>query len=109
MSDVKTAKARPGGLGIPAIQASTHQVVSTSITSAQSSAFGASTTLVRIVSDVACFIKFGSSPTATTSDILLPANTVEFWTVDPSTKVAAILASGTGSLYVTEAQSDDVA
>ena len=62
-------------------------------TSTQSSAFNRKTRLVRLVSDTACYVKFGTNPTATTStDCKLAANVVEFFCVPQgeSYKVAAV-------------------
>ena len=65
-------------------------------------AFGAQTRRVRVVTTTAAFVSFGSSPTATTSDIYLPADTPEFFHVAPSSKVSAIQLSAGGTVYVTE-------
>jgi hypothetical protein len=72
--------------------------------SVASAAFTAETTVIRVVATTNCHIKFAAAPTATTSNIYLPAGVVEYFLVTPSTKVAAIKASGgtAGILYVTE-------
>lgn len=89
----KVTTARPGAT----------QTVTTSGTSAASSnGFGSSTFFVRVVCTEDCHIVFGASPTATTSDLFLPANTVEYFTVTSGQKIAAIQNSAGGSLYVTE-------
>tara|TARA_Y100001963_G_scaffold32952_1_gene45750 strand:- start:380 stop:655 length:276 start_codon:yes stop_codon:yes gene_type:complete len=80
----------------------TLQKVATSGTSAASSAFGANIEYARIVSDTDCWITFATSPTSTTSKTFLPAKEIEIWKVSPGQKVAAILASGTGALYISE-------
>ena len=80
----------------------TEQKVSTSTSSAASSAFGSNIEYIRIISDTACWITFGVSPTATNSKTYLPAGEVEYYKVSEGEKVAAILASGTGNLYVAE-------
>jgi len=80
----------------------TDQKISTSTSSAASSAFGSNIEYIRIVSDTACWITFGTSPTATNSKTYLPAGEVEYYKVSEGEKVAAILASGTGNLYVAE-------
>ena len=46
----------------------TDQKISTSTSSAASSAFGSNVEYIRIVSDTTCWITFGTSPTATNSD-----------------------------------------
>lgn len=57
---------------------------------------------VRIVVTSAAFIKIDSSPTATTSDIFVPANTPEYFSIHPGQKVSAIQSAANGTLYVTE-------
>jgi hypothetical protein len=79
------------------------QNFATSTTSASSAAFGAQTYQIRIAADVAARYRVGDgTPTAVAADTLLPANWVEYVTVTPGQRIAAILASGTGSLSVTE-------
>ena len=82
---------------------STTQTVAAGATSAASSAFGSQTTEVRIVTTVDAYIEFASSPTATSSSLLIPAFTVEYFRVAPSSKVAVLrVGSTTGSSRVTE-------
>jgi len=62
-------------------------------TSTQSNAFDNSTTFVRLYSDTACYLLFGTNPTAVTaSGLPLAANTAEFFAIYPgqSLKVAAV-------------------
>ena len=73
------------------------QKVTSSGTSAQSSAFSASVEYVRVIADAACHIQFGVNPTATTSTIYLPADDIEYFKVSAGEKVAVI---GTVNLYV---------
>lgn len=81
----------------------TTQVVAFTGTSAASSnAFGAGINVVRLVASSACHIKFDGSPTATTSDVYLPADWPEYFVVTQGQKVAAIQASAGGNLIVTE-------
>ena len=80
----------------------TEQKVSTSNSSAASAAFGSNIEYIRVISDTACWITFGTSPTATSSKTLLAANDVEYFKVSEGEKIAAILASGTGALYIAE-------
>lgn len=85
------------------IKITSNQTVSVSGTSAAvATAFGAGTSILRLVSTTACFIKFGAAPTATASDMLLPANVVEYFGTTPGVKVAALQQSSAGTLYVTE-------
>jgi hypothetical protein len=79
------------------------QNIATSTTSAASAAFASTTYQIRVVADVATRIRIGDgTPTAVAADTLLPANIPEYFTTGPSQKIAAILASGTGNLSVTE-------
>lgn len=61
-------------------------------TSTQSSAFAATTVLVRIETDAICSISFGTNPTATTSTRRMAADQVEYFgvPVGQSYKVAAV-------------------
>jgi hypothetical protein len=63
---------------------------------------GSGVTIVRVWLTTAGFIAIGSSPTATTSDIPMPANTPEYFVVPPGSKVSAIQSASGGTLYVTE-------
>lgn len=68
------------------------QTVATSASSAQSAAFNANTQLIAISTPaaqaVACV--FGANPTALTSSLRLPANSIVFFGVKPGHKVALI-------------------
>jgi len=57
---------------------------------------------VRVVVTSAAYIKIGPSPTATTSDVYMPADSPEYFTVRPGEKVAAVQVSAGGNLHVTE-------
>lgn len=61
-------------------------------TSAASAAFNAKTEMVRLHTDTACHIQFGTSPTATTSLMKMAADTTEYFSVPKgaSYKVAVI-------------------
>ena len=79
------------------------QSFATGTASTASTAFGAQTYQIRICADVATRIRVGDgTPTAVTVDTLLPANWVEYLTVTPGQKLAAVLSSGTGNMSVTE-------
>lgn len=73
-------------------------------TSAQSTAFGANTTLVRLVATSNCHVLVGANPTALADGTCLyvPLNTVVFIGVLPGQKIAAIQDSAGGNLFVTE-------
>lgn len=81
------------------MQVKSTEKVNSSGTSAQSAAFADSIYYVRVISDAACHIEFGSNPTATTSTIYLPAEDVEYFKVSPGEKVAVI---GSVNLYVSQ-------
>ena len=83
-------------------QGDTHQTVTISGTSAQSSAFQDDTKLIRISSDAECWYLIGANPTATNVKSHLPAAHVEYRSVEPGNKIAAIGTSGT--LYIEEIQ-----
>jgi hypothetical protein len=78
------------------------QNVSVTTTSAASTAFGAETYQVLLVATAACNIRIGDgTPTAVTTDTLLPANFPMVFICTPGQKVAAVTAS-TATLSVTE-------
>lgn len=77
-------------------------VVTISGSSAASPAFTNQTTIVRVVSTTDCHIRFDANPTATTTQMYLPANVVEYFRVNPGHKIAGIQRAAGGSLYVTE-------
>lgn len=81
------------------MQVKSTEKVTSSGTSAQSAAFADNIYYVRVVGDAACHIEFGSSPTATTSKVYLPADDIEYFKVSPGEKVAVI---GTVNLYVSQ-------
>lgn len=58
--------------------------------------------VVRLVATAACHVAFGDAPAATASDMYLPADEPEYFTIHPGQKVAAIQDSAAGVLYVTE-------
>lgn len=88
--------------GIP-FRPSTHQTVSyTGTAGAISNATGSHTNVIRVVLTSAGYIAIGAAPTATTSDIYMPANVPEYFVVSPGVKVSAVQASAGGALHVTE-------
>lgn len=59
--------------------------------------------VIKIYSTVDCFYKLGNSTvTAVTTDHFLPAKTIEYIAVGSNMRLAAILSSGTGTLYLSE-------
>ncbi len=77
----------------------TTQKVTSSGSSAASSAFGANIEYVRVIPDADCHIEFGVAPTATNAKIFLEAKSAEYFKVSEGEKVAVI---GSVNLYVTE-------
>lgn len=59
-------------------------------------------TVIRVWLSTAGYIAIGAAPTATTSDIPMPANTPEYFVVPPGSKVSAIQSASGGNLFVTE-------
>ena len=58
--------------------------------------------VIRVVVTTAAHIAIGTDPTATTSDVYMPADTPEYFVVSPGEKVSAIQVSSGGNLHVTE-------
>lgn len=80
-----------------------YQSVSITATSAATSnAVGAQTYAVALFCDQDVHIRFGSSPTALTTDLFLPASTMVFFPIAPGEKVAGIRNSADGTLHVSE-------
>ncbi len=76
--------------------------VSASTTSAQSATLGGENLMIG--GDVPFHILFGANPTATTSCLRIPADTlVRFLNVKPGEKFAVILPSGTGTIQYSPA------
>ena len=70
------------------------QTIAVSGTSAQSTAIAARR-IVITTNTLAVFVKFGTNPTATTSDYLVPANTTMYFNFKTGDKVAVISSSST--------------
>ena len=68
-------------------------------TSSSTTLVDASTTVVRLVADTACFVRVAAAATTTTA-AYLPAGVVEYFAVQPGQAVHVIGTSG--FLYVTE-------
>jgi hypothetical protein len=77
----------------------TTQKVTSSGSSAASSAFGSNVEYVRVIADADCHIEFGVAPTATNAKIFLESKSYEYFKVSEGEKVAVI---GNANLYVTE-------
>lgn len=89
------ANAKP----IQVLRPTTVSKVTTSGTAASATAIAAGVRVARIVSDKDCF--YSVTGTATTSSSYLPANAIEYIHVYEGDTVSIILASGSGSAYVT--------
>lgn len=76
------------------------QTISVSGTSAQSTAITARR-IVITTNTLAVFVKFGSNPTATTSDYLVPANTIMYFNFKTGDKVA-VISSGNTSISIVD-------
>jgi len=73
--------------GMPAMLPDTTQSV-TYTTSTNSTVFGSSTNLIRVIADADVYLAFGVSPTADANGIRVPANTVEYFAVHSTQRVA---------------------
>jgi len=79
------------------------QTVAVADSSAASSALNAHTRDIRIVTTVDAYVEFAATPTASSSSLIIPAFTVEYFRVDPSSKVAFLrVGSTTGTARITE-------
>jgi hypothetical protein len=84
-------------------RASTHQSVSYTATAGTiASPFGTQTRKVRVLVTTDAYVKIDNSPTATTSDVFVPAKLPEYFIVSPGESVSAIQVSSNGVLHVTE-------
>jgi hypothetical protein len=88
----------------------TQNVAYTATSAAITNPFGVQTRRVRLVADSACFVRIGDgAQIATTSDVFLPANWVDYAVVTPGQQLAVIRAptdglvtATSGTLNVTE-------
>ncbi len=80
----------------------TQNVAFTGTAGAIGNAIDAECTLVRVWATQDCFVKSGSSPTATTSHMPVTAKVATYMVVQGGDKVSAVRVSASGSLYVTE-------
>ena len=84
-------------LGVPSL--GTTQVFTVTNSSVQSTAFGASTTMIRVAcSSGHCHFQIGANPTASiTTSPMMPNNQSEILRVSPGQKIAVIKDSGVTS------------
>ncbi len=81
----------------------THQTVTyTGTAGVITNAMSAGVHKCRVVCTTAAYIKIGVSPTATTSDPYMPADSVEYFTINEGEKVSAVQVSSNGTLSVAE-------
>ena len=87
----------------------TQAVAYTGTAAASTNAFGTQTRQIRVVANSACHYVITGTPVATVTDPFLPANTVEYLSVNPGEKISAIQAATgglvtatAGTLWVTE-------
>ncbi len=81
----------------------THQSVAyTGTAGTSTNAVGDGVQRVRVVTTSAAYIKIGKTPTAAATDVYMPADSPEYFTIAPGEKVSAIQVSSGGTLHVTE-------
>lgn len=73
--------------GVPVMIPDSTQAV-TYAAATQSAAFGDATQLIRVIADADVYLAFGANPTATANDIRVPADSVEYFGVEPGQKVS---------------------
>lgn len=79
-----------GGVPQVARLPGTTQAVTYTTTSVQSTAFAATTRFVRVVSDGAGFLAYGSNPTATVNSMRIAADSPEYFGIAAGQKLAVI-------------------
>ncbi len=94
----------------PASRITTTQTIAFNASTAIANPFGSETFQIRLAANSACCYRIGDGPqTATAADVFLPANRVEYVTVNPGQRISAIAAatnglvtSTPGTLWITE-------
>lgn len=94
----------------PASRITTTQTIVFNASTAIANPFGSETFQIRLAANSACCYRIGDGPqTATAADVFLPANRVEYVTVNPGQRISAIAAatnglvtSTPGTLWITE-------
>lgn len=86
-SNLGTTKSGNNTVQAPFVPGVAEQAITISGTSAQSAAFNTNTRFVMLHTDTACYLAWGSNPTATTYQ-LMAADETRFYSVNPSIKVA---------------------
>lgn len=86
-----------------AFRLDTHQSVAyTGTAGTITNGVGTETKRVRVVVTSAAYIKISKTPTATTSDVYMPADRPEIFSIGAGEKVSAVQVSAGGTLHVTE-------
>lgn len=81
----------------------THQSVAyTGTAGTITNVVGSQTYKVRVMVTTDAFILIDDSPTATTSNVYLPALEPEYFAITPGMKVSAVQVASAGTLHVTE-------
>ncbi len=79
------------------------QTLAVGVASVESAPLGASTEIIRIVSDIDCHYIIGEpAQTALSTSAYLPADIVEYVGVEPGDTLAVIQNAATGVLWITE-------
>jgi hypothetical protein len=94
----------------PASRVATTQTIAYNASVAIANPFGPETYQLRLVANSACCYRIGDGPqTATVADVFLPANTIDYVTVNPGQSISAIAAATNGlvttmagTLWITE-------
>lgn len=92
IQEYKELRGVEGGLAQIGQEPGTVQAPVIFTTTTQSLVFGVGTKMVRIVSDTKCHLAFGVGPIATVNNMLVAADTVEYFGVIEGQKVAVIAA-----------------
>ena len=102
---IKTPLSGPNFDAMPCIQPNSAADIILTVTGSSAQTAALTAVLVRLVSTVACHVAVGVNPTATTSNMYLPANAPEYFLIDSGQKIAAIKATGAsdGQLFVSPA------
>jgi hypothetical protein len=102
---IKTPLSGPNFDAMPCIQPNPAADVVLAVTGTSAQTAPLTAVLVRLVATVACHISVGSNPTATTSNLYLPAGTPEYFLIDSGQKIAAVKATGAadGQLFISPA------
>ena len=90
------------GFDVQAMRPGIVQNITTSGTSAQSSALNSETRVVRLIATTNTYVAFGSNPTATSSSMYLTASSSEYFIVAGGSKIAALQVGDSGILNITE-------